>query len=155
MAITQITYERVFNLGSYESERISATATVDEGAIDRAYDEARLAVANEHARTLAAKQQVADTGGASYNEPPASDKQRAYIATLQEKAGWTSEDLLRYASEQSIDLAELTKTQASLIIDHLQKEARQEGIVTNWARPLVTGRKEQSATVAEEGDLPF
>lgn len=151
MTIYQVSYERVYNLGSYESERISAVALVEDGNVDAAYAEAKAAV--EAARTT--KQQPA-AGGATY-DPPASDKQRAYITTLQEKASWSSEDLLRYASEQSIDLAELTKAQASSIIDHLQKESRQEQIVEKWAKPLVMGRKEQLAAVgrSDDEDLPF
>jgi hypothetical protein len=53
-------------------------------------------------------------------DAPASDKQRNYIATLQEQLGWSSEQLAAYAQEQEIDLAGMTKAQASAFIDGLK-----------------------------------
>lgn len=150
MSIYQVTYERLFNLGNYESERISAVALVENDDVEGAYAEAKAAV--ESARTV--KNSPPSNGAGATYDPPASDKQRAYIQTLQDKAGWSSEDLLRYASEQQIDLAELTKADASKIIDHLQKEARQEQIVEKWAKPMVTANNKQPVTEAAE-DLPF
>lgn len=153
--ITQISYERVFNLGSYESERISAVASVEDGDIDAAYNEARMAVESEHARTLAdrkAPQAVQPNSGASYAEAPASDKQRNFVATLQDKLGWNSEQLLVYASAQDIDLARMTKSQASTFIDGLKriadKHATEAGIV-KWAEHIV------SVPVADDADIPF
>ena len=158
--ITQVTYERVFNLGGYESERISATATVEptdetDGVLI-AYDEARAAVADEHARTLAARQQIAQqpNGGAAY-DPPASDKQRAYIATLQDKLEWNSEQMSVYASEQGIDLVAMTKSQSSTFIDGLKrladKDAAERGIL-RWSERMV-GKPNQPT--GDGGDIPF
>jgi hypothetical protein len=56
-------------------------------------------------------------------EAPASDKQRNYIATLQDNLGWTSEQLSSYAGEHSVDLVTMTKGQASGFIDGLKKLA--------------------------------
>ena len=135
--IIQVTYERVYNLGNYESERLSATVTVED-TTEAAYDEARAAVADEHARTVAARQQVAQqpNGGATY-DPPASDKQRAYIATLIDKLGWSSEQMTEYLGTA---LTEMTKSQASGLIDRLQQEFKQEQIATQWA-PRVVGKQ--------------
>ncbi len=52
--------------------------------------------------------------------PPASDKQRGFIAGLQEKLCWSSEQLAVYFDEQKIDPVTMTKTEASLIIEQLQ-----------------------------------
>jgi hypothetical protein len=54
-------------------------------------------------------------------DSPASDKQRNYIATLQDQIGWNSEQMAGYAEEQSVDLVTMTKGQASVFIDGLKK----------------------------------
>ena len=61
-------------------------------------------------------------------DAPASDKQRNYIAALQDELTWTSEQIGGYAREQQIDLVTMTKGQASSFIDGLKKlaEARVE-----------------------------
>lgn len=51
---------------------------------------------------------------------PASDKQRQYIARLIDDLGWHSEQLAEYAHLTDIDLAALTKSQASQLIDRLK-----------------------------------
>ena len=56
-------------------------------------------------------------------EAPASEKQRNYIATLQDNLTWSSEQLSTYAGEHSVDLVTLTKGQASSFIDGLKKIA--------------------------------
>jgi len=56
-------------------------------------------------------------------ESPASDKQRNYIAALQEDLSWTNEQLASYAGEHSVDLVTITKGQASSFIDSLKKIA--------------------------------
>lgn len=82
------------------------------------------------------------------DEPPpspvASDKQRSFIAALQDRLRWTSEQMEAYSTEQGIGLIGMTKAQASALIDGLQKLVREEGIIENFARPLVTpGNKRQ------------
>ena len=42
--ITQVTVERLYNLGNYENIRLAATATVEEGQTEAAFAEARAAV---------------------------------------------------------------------------------------------------------------
>jgi hypothetical protein len=64
-------------------------------------------------------------GADSFGPPPASDKQRNYIAVLQEKLDWTSEQLSVYASEQRVDLAALTQEQASAFIDGMKTLAEE------------------------------
>lgn len=147
--IIQVTYERVFNLGSYESERISAVASVEDGATDAAYAEARAAVEEQHARTLELRQEAQPSngnGGATYAEPPASDKQRNYLANLQSRLGWSPDQLADYAAQESIDLSALTKGQASTLIDLLQHApAERQPAVVHDEPPGVVG----------EYDLPF
>lgn len=43
MAITQITYARLHNLGNYENERFEVVVTVEEGDVAGAFAEARYA----------------------------------------------------------------------------------------------------------------
>lgn len=56
-------------------------------------------------------------------DAPASEKQRNFLATLQDNLGWTGEQLAAYAAEQGLDLVSLTKGQASTFIDGLKKLA--------------------------------
>lgn len=60
-------------------------------------------------------------------DAPASDKQRNFIATLQDTLGWSSEQLATYAQEQGADLVTLNKGQASTFIDGLKKLADERG----------------------------
>lgn len=65
-------------------------------------------------------------------DAPASERQRHYIAALQEDLSWTNEQLMAFAQEQRIDLVTMTKGQASAFIDSLKKlaEERQAYTVT-------------------------
>lgn len=56
-------------------------------------------------------------------DSPASDKQRNYIATLQDNLSWSNEQLAGYAGEHGVDLVTMTKGQASGFIDGLKKLA--------------------------------
>ncbi|HMQ35521.1 MAG TPA: hypothetical protein PKD53_32725 [Chloroflexaceae bacterium] len=56
-------------------------------------------------------------------DAPASDKQRNYIATLQDTLAWSNEELAGYAGEHGVDLVTMTKGQASGFIDGLKKLA--------------------------------
>ncbi|MBC8164002.1 MAG: hypothetical protein H7Z42_22560 [Roseiflexaceae bacterium] len=58
-------------------------------------------------------------------ESPASEKQRNYIAALQEDLTWSNEQLGGYAGEQDVDLVTMTKGQASSFIDGLKKLAEE------------------------------
>jgi hypothetical protein len=60
-------------------------------------------------------------------EAPASDKQRNYIAALQDDLSWTNEQLASYAGEHGVDLVTLTKGQASGFIDDLKRLAEDRG----------------------------
>ncbi len=67
-------------------------------------------------------------------DAPASDKQRNYIATLQDNLSWTSEQLSTYASEHGVDLVTMTKGQASTFIDGLKKLAEERARYQGDAR---------------------
>ncbi|NJM05265.1 hypothetical protein HC891_02065 [Candidatus Gracilibacteria bacterium] len=58
-------------------------------------------------------------------DAPASEKQRNYVAALQDDLGWTSDQLTSYASDHSVDLVKMTKGQASTFIDGLKKLAEE------------------------------
>jgi hypothetical protein len=60
-------------------------------------------------------------------ESPASEKQRNYIAALQDDLSWTNEQLVTYATEHNVDLVTLTKGQASGFIDDLKRLAEDRG----------------------------
>jgi hypothetical protein len=68
-------------------------------------------------------------------DSPASEKQRNYIATLQDNLAWTSEQLATYADEQRVDLVTMTKGQASTFIDGLKKLAEERPAYTDKGRP--------------------
>jgi hypothetical protein len=80
-------------------------------------------------------------------ESPASDKQRNYIAALQDDLTWTSEQLTGYAGEQGVDLVTLTKGQASGFIDGLKKlaEERRSGYGESSAKAEPLSEKQHQA----------
>ena len=67
-------------------------------------------------------------------DSPASDKQRNYIAALQDDLSWGSEQLATYASEQEVDLVTMTKGQASAFIDGLKKLSEERAQYGDGAR---------------------
>ena len=96
-----------------------------------------------HAQREAAEAQAADIRSAApvpapitIRDPdaPASDNQRNYIATLQDKLAWNSEQLATYAEEHSVDLVTMTKGQASGFIDGLKKLAEERAQYSDNAR---------------------
>jgi hypothetical protein len=95
-------------------------------------------------------------------DSPASDKQRNYIATLQDQMTWNSEQLAGYAEEQQVDLVTMTKGQASSFIDGLKKLSEERATYGDGARsraPASNGAT-QNARAAEapagpsQGDAP-
>jgi hypothetical protein len=78
-------------------------------------------------------------------DAPASEKQRHYIAALQEDLAWTREQLASYADDQGLDLVTLTKGDASTFIDDLKRLAEDR---TRYAH-----EQERSRAVAE-GSAP-
>lgn len=60
------------------------------------------------------------------NGPPASDKQRRFIAGLQDDLGWHSEYMAVFAKEHRIDLAALSKSDASYLIEQMQRLATED-----------------------------
>src|SRR5690349_20725431 len=95
------------------------------------------------AQREAAEAQITDVRGSApapapitIRDPdaPASDNQRNYIATLQDKLTWNSEQLAAYAEDQSVDLVTMTKGQASGFIDGLKKLAEERAQYGDGAR---------------------
>lgn len=58
-------------------------------------------------------------------DAPATERQRNYIATLQNSLSWNNEELATHASTQGVDLVTLTRGQASTFIDNLKKMAEE------------------------------
>ncbi len=107
------------------------------------------------AQRAAVEQQVAgvrETAGApqpiAIKDPdsPASDKQRNYIAALQEDLSWSAEQLAGYANDQQLDLVTMTKGQASTFIDGLKKLAEDR---SNYVDNRPAARNEQPQRPAE------
>ncbi|HEX9372022.1 MAG TPA: hypothetical protein VF897_13495 [Roseiflexaceae bacterium] len=113
------------------------------------------------AQREAAEAQVADIRGTigapapiTVRDPdsPASDKQRNYIATLQDQMSWTSEQIAAYAEDQRIDLVTLTKGQASQFIDGLKKLAEERAPYADGARGKPPAPRAEAP--ASPGDAP-
>ena len=82
-------------------------------------------------------------------DSPASDKQRNYIATLQDNLAWNSEQLAAYAEDQSVDLVTMTKGQASLFIDGLKKLAEERATYADSTRAKAPASAPQNTRPAE------
>ncbi len=54
-------------------------------------------------------------------DAPASERQRNFIAALQQELGWSNEQLAAFAHQHGIDLVTLNKSQASAFIDELKR----------------------------------
>lgn len=65
---------------------------------------------------------VAHALGTSSGDAPASTKQRTYIALLQTELAWSTDQLHTYAQQQELDMARLTRKQASAFIDELKRQ---------------------------------
>jgi hypothetical protein len=126
------TYRTAIKLGD-DYLTIEETITLPVGASDEEVQQAvDLGLRIFRAQREAVEQQVAAAREAqgppaaiTVRDPdaPASDKQRNYIATLQDNLSWTSEQLTGYAAEHNVDLVTMTKGQASGFIDGLKKLA--------------------------------
>ncbi|MCS6841650.1 MAG: hypothetical protein NZ699_13375 [Roseiflexus sp.] len=69
-------------------------------------------------------------------DAPASERQRNYIAALQEDLAWTNEQLAAFAQEHRVDLVTMTKGQASAFIDSLKKLAEERQAYTPAPRSI-------------------
>jgi hypothetical protein len=87
-------------------------------------------------------------------DAPASDNQRHYIATLQDKLAWNSEQLATYAEEHSVDLVTMTKGQASGFIDGLKKLAEERAQYGESARGKSQAHRPEEANGAAAAKLP-
>ena len=78
-------------------------------------------------------------------DSPASDKQRNYIATLQEQINWNSEQLAGYAEEQEVDLVTMTKGQASTFIDGLKKLSEERSTYNGDSRAKASASRAEGS----------
>jgi hypothetical protein len=118
-----VTYARLYNLGNYEHERIEVTIDVEENDATAAYIAAVATVESEHLRLIESRR--APVAGPT-PKAPATQKQRNYIAMLQDELGWHSEQMAQYAKEQRIDLVEMTSYEASQIINDMKAQLNPE-----------------------------
>lgn len=125
--ITQITYARLYNLGSYENERLEVTVSVENDDVTAARITAVAAVEAEHQRMVEERRTPTyrPLPSPAALPAPASDKQRSYIASLMDDIGWSSEQMAVYAHEQHVDLVAMTSAQASKLIGQLKKLAEE------------------------------
>lgn len=111
-----------------------------------------------HAQREAVEQQVSSIREAhgSYAaitvrdpDAPASEKQRNYIATLQDHLHWTSDELASYAAEHGVNLVTLTKGQASAFIDELKQLAEERARPVGEARARPVGEAPSASSSAQ------
>lgn len=86
-------------------------------------------------------------------EAPASEKQRNYVAALQDDLSWSDEQLSRYASEHGVDLVVMTKGQASTFIDGLKRLAEEKTSYQAPAEPQ-TAQPAQPAESRQRAGAP-
>lgn len=79
-------------------------------------------------------------------DAPASEKQRNYIAALQDDLAWTNEQLAVYAGEQRVDLVTMTKGQASTFIDGLKKLAEERAQYGDGAKGKAPAARTEEVT---------
>jgi hypothetical protein len=66
--ITQVTVERLYNLGNYENIRLAATATVEEGKVKEAFAEAGAAVEAHYTAFIDERAEAARKAQEEYEE---------------------------------------------------------------------------------------
>lgn len=79
MAITQVSYARLYNTGNYENVRFEVVASVEDGDVEAAFTEANEAVHAEHAYWLAEREAEAKAAQL--------EREAARLATAQSKRG--------------------------------------------------------------------
>lgn len=130
--IERVTYARLYALPGYENERFEAVAIVQNGDVDAAFDEVRAQVEAQYERV-----KMTRNAGAPPS-PPATPKQRNYIARLQDDLCWTSEQLAAYAEQQGVNLTTMDVRQASAFIDGMKRLAEERSDATR-PPPLADG----------------
>lgn len=88
-------------------------------------------------------------------DAPASEKQRNYIAALQEDLIWNSEQLASYAKDQDVDLVTMTKGQASSFIDGLKKLAEDRSQYGDTPRRSQPARAEDTSPARPADGAPI
>lgn len=103
------------------------------------------------AQREAAQAQIADVRAVTPAQPmairepsaPATDAQRNYIATLMDALRWSSEQMGVYATEQGVDLVNMTKGRASTFIDGLKALAEERPPAAARPPPKTAGEAQQ------------
>lgn len=123
----------------------------------RIFDAQRQAAADqiEEIRPRASAPTAPSGGGAGYTgdpfsslpDMPATMKQRNYIAMLQDKLDWSNEQLAAFAQERSVDLVDMTKPQASAMIEEMKRLAD----TPRAPRPV----EQPAVPMFSDDDLPF
>lgn len=163
-------------------ETITLPADADDEAVQQAVDlgwriyaAQREAVAQQAEQIRQARQTTptapassSNGSGTGYADPfgfsgasdmPASEKQRNYIGALQDKLGWSSEELSVFAAGRNIDLVSMTKPEASAMIEEMKRlaDARKAAAgsrsVEPPAVPMFADRPELNPV--SDDDLPF
>lgn len=87
-------------------------------------------------------------------DAPASERQRHYIAALQEDLSWTNEQLAAFAQDHHVDLVTMTKGQASAFIDSLKKNLPRNARHTLAPSAMSPARKAQEQRASPIAHLP-
>lgn len=86
-------------------------------------------------------------------DAPASEKQRNYIATLQDNLTWSNEQLAGYATEQALDLITMTKGQASAFIDDLKRLADERARYNTESRARAADTLNEGSQLATQRQI--
>lgn len=96
--------------------------------------------------------QIVVTEATPNSGPPASDKQRGFIAGLTDKIGWSSEQLAEFARQQRVDLVAMSKNEASALIEQLQHLATEQ--VQPDPKQVASLKKLRACEINTSGEPP-
>lgn len=87
--ITEVIYARLFNLGNYENERLEVKVTVEDGsaaALEGAWEDARAAVEEQHARLQAQREEAERRQREAFEAEQARHREEYESRMAQERA---------------------------------------------------------------------
>lgn len=121
----------------------------------RIYDAQRAAVEAQVATIRQGR--PAPAGGASYTPAPrpATERQIAYMATLQEKAGWSSADLAQQVAAWGGDPAALSSEIASRLIDLLRNAPPPPSALVDGQPPMLAALEAEQPANGGDSFIPF
>ncbi len=156
------TYRAAIRLGEdFITLEESITLPLDAGDEDiqqavalgwRIYQAQREALDNQVALVRETQQPPASPVVVRDPDAPASEKQRHYIAALQEDLHWTGEQLATFAYDQGVEIVNMTKGQASSFIDKLKKLAEERSLYPDGNR-TTTARADAEVSLITERQL--